>query len=270
MKELELLKRRLAREIRAKKEAENFAEKKTYELYTLNKELEKKSLKLDRAIREMQKFVSVTSHDLKAPIKAIGNLTSFIEKDQEQLSDSSIENLGLIKGRAKRLDKAIDALLEYAQADYSDAVKNVVVLKPFINAVIDLIQIPDGFEITFDSIPEKIFASREMLFKLFTLLIENSIKHFPENRANGIIAIGGEQKKGRIEFSVSDNGAGIAANHHHKIFDIFQVLKPRDNFESVGIGLAVSKKMVESVDGQVWVESTTGNGSAFHFTIITN
>src|SRR4030042_339439 len=86
------------------------------------------------------------------------------------------------------------------------------------------------------------------------------------NKPQGQIKVGCVEENGFWKVSVADNGCGIAEKHYEKIFQLFQTLSPRDEFESTGIGLTVTKKIVELYNGKIWVESEPWQGSAFFFT----
>ena len=96
-------------------------------------------------------------------------------------------------------------------------------------------------------------------------LIENAIKHHHQPGA-GVIQVTGRRRGELVEFCVADNGPGIAPQFHERIFEVFQTLRPRDEVEGSGMGLAIVKKTVESAGGAIWVQSAAGEGTAFFFT----
>ena len=87
------------------------------------------------------------------------------------------------------------------------------------------------------------------------------------DKPKGRIKVGCIEENGFWKFSVADNGRGIEKKHYEKIFQLFQTLSPRDKFESTGIGLTVTKKIVELYNGKIWVKSKVGEGSTFFFTL---
>jgi signal transduction histidine kinase len=96
-------------------------------------------------------------------------------------------------------------------------------------------------------------------------LIGNAVKHHHRPQG-GIVAVSAHVEEGMVQFCVADNGPGIAPEHHARIFEVFQTLRPRDQVEGSGMGLAIAKKSVEAAGGRIWVESTPGEGAAFYFT----
>jgi light-regulated signal transduction histidine kinase (bacteriophytochrome) len=102
--------------------------------------------------------------------------------------------------------------------------------------------------------------------QLFRNLLTNAIK-FQKQNSSPIIRIWSEKLKNKWKFSVSDNGIGIDPKYHEKIFEVFQRLHTDTDYEGRGIGLAFSKKIVQLHKGEIWVESSIGQGATFHFTI---
>ena len=123
---------------------------------------------------------------------------------------------------------------------------------------------PPGFTITLDSTMPKFMTVSVPLETVLRNLIGNAIKH--HNRPDGHIHIGAQEKAGLIEFMVRDDGPGIAPQYHDRIFELFQTLRPRDQVEGSGMGLAVVKKIVESRNGTLRLESEEGKGATFWFT----
>lgn len=103
------------------------------------------------------------------------------------------------------------------------------------------------------------------LVQVFNNLLSNAIKFL--DKPEGLIRIGYVDEGDKWRFDIADNGPGIEEKHHAKVFQMFQTLSPRDEFESTGVGLALVKKIVENWGGSVWVESTVGQGSTFFFTL---
>lgn len=225
---------------------------------TLNKninELEKRNVELD-------KFAYVVSHDLKAPLRGIHNVVKWIEEDlQNELSAEMNQYLEIIRQRTKRMEDLINGLLDYARirkkhtAEETDVGKLIAEIKETV--------VPDNFTIKTHSLPT-IVTERFKLEQVFTNLISNAVKYTPAKK--GIITIKCEEKQGYYEFSVKDNGVGIAPQFHEKIFEIFQTLRDKDEKESTGIGLAIVKKIIEEQHCTIKLESTLGSGAEFIFT----
>jgi signal transduction histidine kinase len=122
-----------------------------------------------------------------------------------------------------------------------------------------------GIGIAIDGRLPTVTGERTRLQQVFQNLISNAIKHL--DKPEGHIRIAGADAGDVWRFSVADNGPGIEVRHHERIFQLFQILTPRDRKESTGVGLALVKKIVELYGGRVWLESEAGKGSTFFFTL---
>ena len=135
---------------------------------------------------------------------------------------------------------------------------------PLVRSVVELLTPPAGFVVTVANGMPQLTTYKTPLELVFRNLIDNAIKH--HDRAEGRIEVSASNQGRLVEFTIRDDGPGIPAEYHDRIFRMFQTLKPRDEVEGSGIGLAVVKKVVERQGGQVTVESHSGRGTAFRFT----
>ncbi len=247
---------------------EDITERKAAEL-TLQRqknELTKTMTKLESRNRELDQFAYVASHDLKAPLRAISNLATWLEDDVgEQLPSENQRQLTLLIGRVHRMEKLIDGLLAYSRAGRGNQTIDTVNLHQLLKEQIDLLAPPPTFIIDLaDDLPT-FTTNRIPLIQVFTNLISNAIKH--HHRTDGSIQIRWQPSGDNFyEFSVTDDGPGIDPTYQGKIFDMFQVLEARDIVENTGIGLAIVKKTVEAEGGEVFVDSQVGQGTTFRFT----
>jgi signal transduction histidine kinase len=230
----------------------------------LNQVLAHTNVMLGDRNRELDQFAYVSSHDLKAPLRAIANLSEWIEEDLEgQASPEVQQHLSLLRRRVHRMEALINGLLDYSRVGRSQVPIETVNVATLLAEVIDSLDPPPTFRVEAKAMPT-IQTRRLPLSQVFSNLISNAIKHC--HRQDGKIWITAQQKNKFYEFSVSDNGQGIAPEHQTRIFTIFQTLEPRDKTENTGIGLSLVKKIVETEGGQVWVESELGKGATFRFT----
>lgn len=222
---------------------------------------------MEKVNKELDKFAYIVSHDLKAPLRAISNLTAWIEEDSaDQFTEESRGYFEMIKGRVVRMEALINGILDYSKADRVKSNSIEFDLKDLILETANFVLPADQsqYKLNIKSKMPHMKTDKVKFSQLLSNLIGNAFKHNRnENPEIGVECIERDQE---FEFIVSDNGYGIEKQYHEKIFVIFQTLEARDKFESTGVGLAISKKIVEDAGGKIWVESELGIGSAFHFT----
>ena len=248
----------VARDISARKRVEDELRRRAEELARLTDALQ-------RSNRELDQFAYITSHDLKAPLRGIANLSRWIEEDlQEHITGESRQHLDLLRGRVHRMEALIDAILEYSRVGRVRARPERVDVAEMLRETIDLLSPPEGFRVEVEGAMPTLHTERMRLQQVFMNLVSNAVKH--HHRKDGRVRIGVEDAGDMWRFSVSDDGPGISARFHEKVFVIFQTLEARDKVEGTGIGLALVKKIVESQGGSVTLESDEGKGATFRFT----
>ncbi len=215
--------------------------------------------------RELDSFVHNVSHDLKAPLRAIANLSTWIEEDLDgQLPPDNQQQLQLLRTRVKRMESMIDSLLLYAKSGRQAAHVETFDLAELLAEIIDSLAPPAGFRIEIQPSLPTITTKRVLLSQVLTNLISNAIKHHPA--VTGHLDILAIEHPDCHEFIIKDDGPGIAPEHHAKIFDIFQTFASKDTSDSTGIGLAIVKKIVETEQGTIRLESSLGQGTTFYVT----
>jgi PAS domain S-box-containing protein len=220
---------------------------------------------LERSNKELDAFAYVASHDLKAPLRAIDNLAQWITEDAEKiLPDDSRRHLQTLRQRVRRLEGLLDDLLDYSRAGRERAPSERVDSAALVAGVVELLAPPPTFTVTVAPPMPLLRAVKTPLEQVFRNLIANAIKH--HHRADGRIEVTAHDRGEMWEFIVADDGPGIPAAYHDRIFQMFQTLKPRDEVEGSGIGLAVVRKLVASRGGTITVESAEGQGARFRFT----
>lgn len=236
------------------------------ELADTARNLAKHAAELEKSNQELDQFAYVAAHDLKAPLRAIASLATWIEEDlQGQLSGETRQHMDTLKGRVRRLENLINGILQYARiGNLASTEVTTVETRELVAQITDMLAPPPGFRIEIDPGLPALRCVRTLLEQVFFNLIGNAIKY--HHRPDGHVRIGWARRGSRIEFTVADDGPGIAPQFHEKIFTIFQTLHARDSIESTGIGLALVKKIVESQGGAIAVESDEGRGAVFRFT----
>src|SRR5438270_479402 len=226
-------------------------------------ELTRMTHSLARVNRELDQFAYVASHDLKAPLRGIASLASWIEDDlRPQLSDQTKQHLALLRSRILRMEALIDGLLQYSRAGRLQSRIEEVPVAALLTEIAETLGPPAGAVIDVGPMPT-LHTERVPLERVFFNLLGNALKH--SNRPDTHVSVRAHNRDRFYEFVVQDDGPGIPKKFHSRIWEIFQTLQPRDKVEGAGIGLALVKKNVEARGGKVWLDSDEGRGAAFHF-----
>jgi PAS domain S-box-containing protein len=235
------------------------------ELSNVNLLLVQAAALLNQRNQELDQFVHIVSHDLKAPLRAVSNLSEWIETDLEgQLPPESEQQLQLLRARAQRMESMINGLLEYARAGRVEVATEVVEVAALLAEVIDSLDPPPTFKIQIEAPMPTLNTKRLLLSQVFANLIGNAIKHC--DRPDCSLNISVQVKAEEYEFALKDDGPGIAPEHHDKVFTIFQTLNARHDTDSTGIGLSIVRKIVEAEGGTIRLASQVGVGTTFYFT----
>ncbi len=246
-------------------ELEDRVARRTSQLAQLNMTLAHTAALLEERNRELDQFAHIASHDLKAPLRAISNLAEWIEADlQGQLPAENQLQMRLLRSRVLRMEALISGLLDYSRVGRTQAAIASVSVRALLEDVIDSLDPPASFAIALAPDLPTLPARQLMLRQVFANLISNAIKH--HDRLDGCITITACDRAAFYEFAITDDGPGIAAEYHDRIFVIFQTLTARDSKENTGVGLSIVKKIVEAEGGQIRVESEVGQGTTFRFT----
>lgn len=220
---------------------------------------------LERTNRELDKFAYVVSHDLKAPLRAIGNLTGWIEEDTGHLLPDEVRShFNLIKERVLRMEALINGILDYSKVAKSNSQFEQFNVSDLVNSVTKMLGNPSDCEFIIDPNLPQITADKVKMEQIFMNLISNAIKF--NRQADKKVKVTATDFGPHYRFSITDNGPGIDPRFHEKIFQIFQTIHTKDEFESNGLGLAIVKKLVDEQQCDIWVESESGKGATFHFT----
>lgn len=246
-------------------QAENSLRERADRINAINHKLLKTASLLKKRNYELDRFAYVTSHDLKAPLRAIANLATWLGEDLAGiLPEENQHHLQLLQSRVKRMEGLIQGLLEYSRIGRTPGSIASVSVENLLIKTIDSLSPRPGITVTIAPNMPTLTTDVISLERVFANLISNAIKYHRQEQ--GKIEITVREQPKFYEFAVTDDGPGIEPEHHERIFKIFQTLQARDTFESTGIGLSIVKKILEERGDSVWVESELGRGATFYFT----
>jgi len=228
-------------------------------------ELEKSNQRLAQTNKELETFAYVASHDLKSPLRGIAQLSSWIDEDLEEKEFSEVgKHTHMLRNRIQRMEKLLDDMLIFYRAGKTDGSITRIDLAHMAKELFEIQNTKTGLHLELGrNLP--VFDSLSTPFEqILRNLFSNAIKH--HDLDEGIVRVEGRRLDNDFyEFSVSDNGPGIPAKFQERVFGMFQTLKPRDELEGSGMGLALIKKIVETYGGKISVYSE-GRGCRFTFT----
>ncbi|MGD0625419.1 MAG: PAS domain S-box protein [Thermodesulfobacteriota bacterium] len=250
------------RDITERKQAEEALADRTVQLERMNREL----VALNA---ELENFTYLTSHDLQEPLRTLTAFSDLLRKDLGQsLPERAAQDLGFITDAAQRMQTLIRDLLALSRAGRVAKKREKVSLSECVDQALEALAIrvnETGAEISRDKLPD-VWGDSTLLTQLYQNLIGNALKFSGDQRP--IIQLTFEEREGEQIFGVKDNGIGIEPKYTQQIFQPFKRLHGPAEYEGSGIGLAICRKIVERHGGKIWVESESGKGAHFRFTLL--
>jgi PAS domain S-box-containing protein len=240
--------------------ATNISERRKIQL-----ELEAKQAELLRSNKELEQFAYVASHDLKAPLRAIELLVQWIVEGLAGYDVNSVqENLALLGKRTTRLNRLLDDLLAYSRAGRKVGAHRMADTHALVLDVVQMLNPPPTISISIDGQLPKFKTHQTPLEQVLRNLISNAVKHHPG--PEGRIVVSCKEEGDRYVYAIEDDGEGIPQQYAERVFEMFQTLKPRDQVEGSGMGLAIVNRIVQWQGGRVWFEpAPSGRGTIFKF-----
>lgn len=221
---------------------------------------------LEKKTKELKSFVYTVSHDLRTPLISLEGFADILAEEYgDELGEEGKHYLERIHANVDKIDSFLDDLLQLSRIGRKEPPKEEVDLKEIAREVTEDLRSrleEKGIKVeTEDDLPTFYFE-RKRMYQIFSNFISNACKYMGEQE-NPRIGVGGEDKDGKWVIWVEDNGIGIEEDQKEKIFEVFQ-RENRVEEEGTGVGLAITKRIVETHDGKIWVESEKGEGSTFY------
>ncbi len=230
--------------------------------------LQQLTLELQRSNQELEQFAYVASHDLQEPLRAITSYTQLLAKRyQGQLDAKADKYIDYVVDGAARMQQLIRDLLAYSRVGRYELKRRPTDCNAILEQVRHDLQVEiakSNAVIIVDALPT-ILADTAQVTQLFQNLIGNALKY--RGQAPPMVKVSVKQQGNDWAFSIQDNGIGIEPQYAERIFEIFQRLHTRREYEGTGLGLAICKKIIERHHGRLWVESQLGQGATFCFTL---
>jgi len=217
---------------------------------------------LKRSNADLEQFSFIASHDLRSPLRAVSNLARWVIEDcGDQLPESSAKNLGKLEARTQRMQRLLDGLLEYSRISSYQGVAEPIDVPQLIEEHLEKNPPPNGFEVKVEVANLSLQTDKELLGACLSHLIENGVKH--HDKQQGQVTVTASEAGQFVEFVVEDDGPGVQPEFHAKIFEILQTLKPRDEVEASGLGLAIVRRVAEHCGGRVSIDQSNSRGARF-------
>jgi light-regulated signal transduction histidine kinase (bacteriophytochrome) len=231
-------------------------------------ELEHSNVDLTRSNRDLEQFAYIASHDLQEPLRAVAGFTTLLrQRYQGKLDEKADSYIDFVVDGVARMQALINGLLEYSRVNTRGSAPEPVPADRALQEALANLRTAieqSGAVVTATPLPT-VRADAAQLAHVFQNLIENALKFRSERPPE--IEIGARRQDGFWQFWVRDNGIGLEPQYADRIFLIFQRLHTRDKYPGTGIGLAISKRIIERHGGKIWVESQAGQGATFYFTL---
>ena len=227
---------------------------------------QEKTMELNKVNEELKNFAYIVSHDLKAPLRAIYQLSGWIEADYAAaFDDDGREQMTLLRSRAKRMHEMIDGILEFSRIGRVKEIYEKVDLNALFSDVVEIVGIPKYIKLDIQANLPVVLVDKVRFFQVLQNLLDNAIKY--NDKAEGLIKFSHEEYEHKWSFVMQDNGVGIDKAHQQRVFGLFQTIAERDKDSGTGVGLSLIEKSVTSWDGKIFLESELGKGSKFTFTL---
>lgn len=223
------------------------------------------NLELQRSNTDLESFAYIASHDLRSPLRAIYQLASWLKEDLEgKIDTNDLSHLYLMHSRINRMERLLDDLLAFSRAGARESFWEMTDINVLISNVFETLNVNQLFSLNIEAPLPVIEINRIPLEQIFLNLINNAIKH--HDKGTGQITVKYSALGQLHQFEIADDGPGIPSEFTDIVFTMFKTLRPRDEVEGSGMGLAIVKKIVESCGCSIRLVKNTPRGARFIFT----
>jgi signal transduction histidine kinase len=236
----------------------------------LNSELQRNLAQLETVNRELESFSYSVSHDLRAPLRIANGYSSILLEDYGDKFDADAKRmLGSLQGQVRKMNGLIDNLLQFSKLGRKELKKSEIDAESLVETVLQDLGQADKYKAEIVSKPlPPMYADRELITQVWINLLSNALK-YSSKKENAKIEIGSRNNGNEAVYYVSDNGSGFDMKYADQLFGVFQRLHKSDEFEGVGIGLSIVKRIVTKHGGRVWAEAAVDKGATFYFSLPT-
>ncbi|WP_126661329.1 PAS domain-containing sensor histidine kinase [Haloterrigena salifodinae] len=224
--------------------------------------------KLEQSNERLEQFAYAASHDLQEPLRMVSSYLQLLESRYgDELDDDGEEFIEFAVDGAERMRQMIDGLLAYSRVDTQGEPFEPVDLDTVVDAVCEDLQMKieeTDAEIVAESLP-RVRGDESQLQQVFQNLLSNALEYSGDEPPR--VEIAAERARSTWRISVTDNGIGIDPNDQERVFEVFERLHSREEYDGTGIGLALCQRIIERHEGSIWVDSEPGEGTTFSFTL---
>lgn len=235
----------------------------------LEKKLAERTAQLETVNKELEAFSYSISHDLRAPLRAMQGYTQIIENEYgDKFDDEGRRLMGRVLDNGRKISRMMDELLMFSRLGKKEMARQEFDMKGVITVVADeLTQSEEGrtFDIKIENIPD-VPCDLAAIKQVWQILLSNAVK-FTRRKERAEIIIEGTGSGGAVTYSIHDNGIGFDMRYSDRLFSVFQKLHSDEDFEGLGMGLAVAQRIVTRHGGRIWVESALDQGTTIYFTL---
>jgi signal transduction histidine kinase len=222
--------------------------------------------KVEAINTELDRFAYIVSHDLKAPLRAIQNLSSWIQEDLgDKLDEETQQNMQLLQQRVQKMNDMIDGILRYSRAGRFKGEPSTFYLNVVVKELVDQMSNDTQLKLELPTNDRLIRADKLALEQVFANLVSNAVR-YGSVAGTSEIKITVDDGDEYLTIGVHDKGPGVPESYHEQIFEIFRTAGEIKHQDSHGIGLSIVKKIVSDQGGKIWLESELGKGAHFYFT----